>query len=324
MESGPVYNASQGKTPVPLDHHAEAVCQPIAVSSPTSLRTPLLRQRRVMCFENELSDEEDSDNAGNTGLFHGPTESDSVNFSDAQASQISKTDSAVVIATSSLDLDGDSEVIGDLQRCGSNDVTTQLCGSFSMEGIANKSESPGSDSPFMPIRCPFDHKAGVANSMGSGFSNLTIKSVNYTSQDDGQLESKRSPKLQHKAVTRVKSMMSTEAPNLPQQQKSKVDEPSLGLAPSQPPSYASQCGRNPRISDGLIPFQHCKKGDASELVGVCTIDTVTLWRNEDESFGLDLEIMSSPLKVVITGLKSGGAADRVCLIGFIFIPVQYL
>ncbi|XP_035801614.2 PDZ domain-containing protein 2 isoform X5 [Amphiprion ocellaris] len=37
---------------------------------------------------------------------------------------------------------------------------------------------------------------------------------------------------------------------------------------------------------------------------------VTLNRREDESFGLDLEIMSSPLKVVIAGLKPGGAAEK--------------
>ncbi|XP_018524797.1 PDZ domain-containing protein 2 isoform X2 [Lates calcarifer] len=315
VESGPVYSASQNKTPVPLSTHVEAGCQPIAVSSPTSVRSPLLRQRRVMCFEDELSDDEDSDNTGNTGHFHRPTKSDSLNFSDAQAAQISKTDSAVVIATSatsSLDVDGDSEDGGDLHLCGSSDVTTPLNGSFSQceEGITTKSESPGSESPFMPIRCPFDYRAGVASSLGSVSGNLTIISENYTNQDDGQVESKRSPKLEHKAVTRVKSMMSIEAPNLPQQLKSKVDEPSPCLALSQPPSQPTQCGRNPRTAGGSVPHQHCKKGDASELEGVCAIDSVTLKRSEDESFGLDLEIMSSPLKVVITGLKPGGAAER--------------
>ncbi|KAM7392176.1 hypothetical protein PAMP_022805 [Pampus punctatissimus] len=309
LESGP---ASQDKTPVPLNHHVEAVCQPVAVCSPSSVRSPLLRQRRVMCFENELSDDEDSDNARNTGLFHRPTKSDSVNFSDTQASQISKTNSVVVIATSSLNINGDSEDCGKLQRCGGNDVTTSLYSSFSEEGegFANTSETSGSESPFMPIRCPFDHKAGVVGGMGLGSSNLTISSENYTNQDDGQLESKRSPKLEHKAVTRVKSMMSIEAPNLPQQQKPKVDELSPSLAPSQPTSHATQCGRNPRTVGGLTSHQPCKKGDASELVGVCTIDTVTLRRSKSESFGLDLEIMSSPLKVVITGLKPGGAAER--------------
>ncbi|XP_039659264.1 PDZ domain-containing protein 2 isoform X2 [Perca fluviatilis] len=304
VASDPVYNTSQDKIPVPLSHHAEAVCQPIAVSSPTSVRSPLLRQRRLMCFEDELSDGENSDNARNTRLFHSPTKSDSVNFSDAQASEMSKSGSAVVSATSSLDINGNRDDGRDLQRCGSDDVTTPLYGSFSQceEG---KSESPGSKSPFMPIR-----NAGGSSSMGSGPSNLTINSENYTNQDDGQLESKRSPKLEHKAVTRVKSMMSIEAPNLPQQQKPKVDEPSPGSGPSQPPSLVTPCGRNPKPAGGLVPHQHCKKGDASELVGVCTIDTVTLKRSEDESFGLDLEIMSSPLKVVVAGLKPGGAAEK--------------
>ncbi|KAM9360139.1 PDZ domain-containing protein 2 [Symphorus nematophorus] len=299
VESVPVYNTPQDKTPVPLNHHTETVCQPIAVSSPSSVRSPLLRQRRMMYFEEELSDDEYSNNAGNTGLFLRPTKSDSIN---------SKSDSGVVIATSSLDVDGDSEDGGDLQRCGSNDVTTPLDSSLSQceEAVISKSESPGSESPFIPIRRPFDHKTGGS----SGSNNLTINTVNYTNQDDGQLESKRSPKLEHKAVTRVKSMMSIEAPNLPQQQKSKTDEPSSGSAPSQPPSPATQCGRNPRTADGSVLHQPCKKGDASEPEGVCSIDTVTLWRREDESFGLDLEIMSSPLKVIIAGLKPGGAAER--------------
>ncbi|XP_034451574.1 PDZ domain-containing protein 2 isoform X3 [Hippoglossus hippoglossus] len=295
VESGPVYNTSRDKTPVPLHHHGEDVCQPIAISSPTSVRSPLLRQRRVMCFEEGFSDEENSDNTGNAEHSHRLTKSDSDKLSDAQASQFSKSDSMGVVATSvtsSLDVGGDSEDGGDLKRCGSNDMTTSLDGSFSQREEV--------------IRSPFDDKAGVASSTGSVSSNLTLSSENHTNQDDGQLESKRSPKLEHKAVTRVKSMMSIEAPNLPQQPKSKVDELSL----SQPLSQPTQCGRSPGVAGGSISHQHCKKGEISELLGVCAIDTVTLRRSEDESFGLDLEIMSSPLRVVITGLKPGGAAER--------------
>ncbi|XP_054466806.1 PDZ domain-containing protein 2 [Anoplopoma fimbria] len=305
VESCSAHNASQEETPVPPNPPVEAVCQPIAVSSPASLRSPLLRQRRLMCFEDELSDEED-DKTRNTGLFRGPTKPDSVNFGDGRASEIPKSESAIVNATSSLDINGNSKD-GDMQSCGSHDVKTPLSGSFSQceEGFTNKSASPTSESPLMPTR-----KAGAAGSLGSRPSNLSINSESYTSQDDGQLESKRSPKLEHKAVMRVKSMMSIEAPNLPQQQKSKADEPSPGSGPSQPPPQATQCGRNPKITGGSVPHPHCKKGDASELVGVCTIDTVTLRRSEDETFGLDLEIMSSPLKVVVIGLKPGGAAER--------------
>lgn len=258
-----------------------------------------------MCFEDELSDDDDDDednnrnNNGNTGRTRRPTKPDSLNLSDAQTPKTDQVSVTATSAASSLDVDGDSDDGGGLQRSGSSDVTGLLqC----EDGVTRKPEPDGSESPFMPIRCPLDYKAGVVSCAGSVPSSLTITSMNCKSPDDAQLDSKRSPKLEHKAVTRVKSMMSIEAPNL-QQQRSRVDEP----APSQP----TQCGRPPRAAADSAP--HCKRGDTSELVGVCAIDTVTLRRSEDESFGLDLEIMSSPLRVVITGLKAGGAAERVRL-----------
>ncbi|KAM7018183.1 PDZ domain-containing protein 2 [Tautogolabrus adspersus] len=298
VEGDSVYNVSRDKKAAPSHNHphAEAVCPPISVSSPTSVRSPLLRQRRVICFEEQLSDEEDSDTAG---LSDKTTKPDSVKLIDARESYKSKTDLAIVSATSSLNVDGDSEDGRDYQ--GVSNVTSPLHGSFSQCEEA----LPGSESPFMPIRCPAEHRAG---SVGSA--NLTINTESVINKDDGQVDSKRSPKLEHKAVMRVKSMMSIEAPNLAQQPKSRADEPSPGSTPSQPPPQASHVGRNTRTTAGLIPHHQYKKGETSELAGVCTIDTVTLWRREDESYGLDLEIMSSPLKVVITGLKPGGAADR--------------
>lgn len=267
-----------------------------------------------MCFEDVLSDEEDSITTRSTALLHRTTRS--VPFREAEASDISKCDSAVLIAASSLDINGNSEDDGGLQRCGSLEVTTPLCGSFSQceEALTNKSESPGPESPLVLI-C----KAGGSICT---LSHLSINSENCTNPDDAQPESKRSPKLEHKAVTRVKSMMSIEAPSPPQQQRSRADEPPPGIAPAQSPSSAPLEVRNPKTAGGLVPHQHCKKGDAGELVGVCTIDTVSLRRSEDESFGLDLEIMSSPLKVLIAGLKPGGAAERVRLSGFFFIQVQ--
>lgn len=320
-----MHHTSQDKSPGPPTRHVEAACQSSVGTSPTSVRSPLLRQRRVMCFDEELSDDNE-DNAGSTAAFHRPKDSRKVKSSDTQAFQFPENESAVVIATSSLEVDGDSEDGGDLQRCGSNDAPTPLQGS-SMEceeGSTKKTEGPGSESPFIPIRCPFDHKAGVAASVCPGSSNLTISNDNHTNQDDGQLDSKRSPKLEHKAVMRVKSMMSTEAPNLLQPPKAKADEPSPSLASFQPPTpQASQCGRNPRTPTGFVTQPHCRKGDASELAGVCTIDTVTLRRREEESFGLDLEITASPLKVVITRLKPGGAAERVCLVCFIIPTLSH-
>ncbi|XP_034548556.1 PDZ domain-containing protein 2 isoform X2 [Notolabrus celidotus] len=292
-EGDPVHKDKN--TALSQDHqHAETACPPISVSSPTSVRSPLLRQRRVMCLEDPLSDEDDSDNAG---LSHRLTNTDSVELSDATEAHVSKTTSAIMSAMSSLNVDGDSED-GDLQRCGSNDSTALFHSSFSQ----SEEGPPGSESPFKAICYPSELRAGLTGSVAPG--TLTLNTETHMNKDDGQLESKRSPKLEHKAVTRVKSMMSIEAPNLTQQQKTRVDDPSLPS--SQTPT---QGGRNTRSAPGP-GLPHCKKGEASELAGVCTIDTVTLWRTEDESYGLDLEIMSSPLKVLITGLKPGGAADR--------------
>lgn len=311
MKNGPVHSTSQEKSPAHLTQHAEVVCQPIVASSPTTARSPLLPERLMMCFEEELRN---YDNSENTGLFHRPTKkTDSVNC---------KSDTVLLTAASSLDVDGDSEDSEDLQKFERFDERNHLTSSLPQykECVAAKSELSGCESPFMTLHCSSDHKAKVA----SGSSNLTSDSLECINPGDEQFESKQSPKLQHKAVTRVKSMMSTEAANMSQQQKSSVDEPSTVLATTQPSSHAQQCETDPRITERcLASHQPCKKGEASEVFNVPTINTVTLWRHEDESFGLNVEIMSSPLKVIITGLKPGGAAERVRLIGFIFIAVQY-
>ncbi|XP_041854664.1 PDZ domain-containing protein 2 isoform X2 [Melanotaenia boesemani] len=57
------------------------------------------------------------------------------------------------------------------------------------------------------------------------------------------------------------------------------------------------------------------EGDPGTAAGVCEEGdvrdhhTVTLRRSLEESFGLDLEILSSPLRVLVAGLKPGGAAE---------------
>jgi len=172
MERNPVYNSSQDKTSVLPNQHVEPFCPIITASSPASVRSPLLRQRQVICLEDELNDNEDS--------------------------EVSE----------------------------------------------------------------------------------------------------------------------------PEPLKSKVDE----LAPSllQILSNSTLCGENPSIAAELNPQQLYGKGDACDLVGVCTIDTVTLRRSEEESFGLDLEIMSSPLKVIVAGLKPGSAAEWVCLFCMVLWQQKFL
>ncbi|KAL6465627.1 hypothetical protein MHYP_G00257600 [Metynnis hypsauchen] len=96
-------------------------------------------------------------------------------------------------------------------------------------------------------------------------------------------------------------MMSIECPNMPQ--KTKGEETTTATAS---PAQAAQCSTR----TASRPQHQCRRGEHSELAGICTIETVVLKRSETESFGLDLEIKSSPLKVLITGLRPGGAAER--------------
>lgn len=251
-------------------------------SSPSSVRSPLLRQRRVICYEDEPSDDEtglEEDNGPFSRLLHGVSE-----FNRHHQEE----DSGIVVATSSLEVDDESQDSSERQI--GSEPATPLYGS-SLESEDGSGGQPGAESPFMPIRC-MEHNTGPA-----GGTNLGVKKEPHR---EGQ-EFKRSPKLEHKAVTRVKSMMSIECPNPPQRVKGE-DPPSVSTAPAQ----GTQNSTRPPCR-----LLHCKKGESSDLSGVCTIETIVLQRGEMESFGLDLEIKSAPLRVLITGLRPGGVAERV-------------
>ncbi|XP_017162058.1 PDZ domain-containing protein 2 isoform X3 [Poecilia reticulata] len=57
---------SHDKTSVPFHQHTEPLCHALAASSTTSMRSPLLHQRKVIYAEDEFSDDEASDKAENT------------------------------------------------------------------------------------------------------------------------------------------------------------------------------------------------------------------------------------------------------------------
>lgn len=255
-------------------------------SSPSSVRSPLLRQRRVICYEDEPSDEEldQDEEAGPFRRLHHGIPDGTRNY------QQQEDDSGIVMATSSVEVDDESQDSSEGHR--HSEPPTPLYGS-SLESEEGGSAPPGAESPFMPIRC-FEHSAG------GGGTNLGVKKEAYREMQ----ESKRSPKLEHKAVTRVKSMMSIECPNLPPKPKSEENTAATAGVVQAAQSGTRTPGR---------PQHHCKRGDPSELAGICTIETVVLKRSQTESFGLDLEIKSSPLKVLITGLRPGGAAERVSI-----------
>uniref|UniRef100_A0A8B9JU12 PDZ domain-containing protein n=1 Tax=Astyanax mexicanus TaxID=7994 RepID=A0A8B9JU12_ASTMX len=272
-ESNPAYADGCKSSSAVSRTTADPTRQASVGSSPSSVRSPLLRQRRVICYEDEPSDEElgpDEDSRSFRRLHC------SIPHDSSQNNQ-QEDDLGIVMATSSVEVDGESQDSSEGHR--HSEPATPTYGS-SLESEEGGGLPPGAESPFMPIRC-FEHSAG-----GSG-ANLGVKKEPHREVQ----ESKRSPKLEHKAVTRVKSMMSIECPNPPQ--KPKGEETTSG---------ARTPGR---------PQHHCRRGEASELAGICTIETVVLKRSETESFGLDLEIKSSPLKVLITGLRPGGAAERV-------------
>uniref|UniRef100_A0A673W7T2 PDZ domain-containing protein 2-like n=1 Tax=Salmo trutta TaxID=8032 RepID=A0A673W7T2_SALTR len=257
-----------------------------------SVRSPLLRQRQVICYDDEVSDDEDAV----TLPF--------CQVAGRVATMGVVTDSGIMISTQSVELDEESEGPPILLHSISLD---------SEEGVGFVPSS-GAESPFMPIRRSDHHQtpgAGGGSFLTTGTSNLGVRM-----DPQGPLEPKHSPKLEHKAVTRVKSMLSIEAPPIQptnqQNQRPKGEEspmsPSFQPLIPEPGGVASSrsLGR-----PGSNPNSLCKKGEAcGELAGVCTIDRVVLRRSEEESFGLDLEIRSCPLKVVITGLRHGGAAER--------------
>ncbi|NXW61117.1 PDZD2 protein, partial [Eurystomus gularis] len=234
--------------------HVESVRPGILSDSPKSSRSPFHRQRRVVFYDGDISDDEEG--------------------SHLQRSQRAKSqeDAGVVITTSSIEIDEESQDSESPRYSGTE--TSSL-------GFSNFTESADSmleqiDSPFFPI-IAFDYSSVPEVRLGS----LSLKELR-----EAQLESKRSPKLEHRAVTRVKSMMSTECRSL---QRQRMEEHG---------SYNKPVART---------LPHSKKCEALDGQGQGEI--VTLVRNEHESFGLDLEIQAMPLKVVVTGLRPGGAAE---------------
>ncbi|XP_019373549.1 PREDICTED: PDZ domain-containing protein 2 isoform X3 [Gavialis gangeticus] len=260
MKAGSLASPSNGKPPCLLNRHMECVRQGSLSSSPKYVRSPFLRQRRVVFYDGDVSDEDED-----------------AHFQRGQGNKgqkITEKDCDIVIATSSVEIDDESQD-GELPRHIGSEASTPLYGN-SLESEDSTLEQI--DSPFFPIKA-FDYSSMPEFRPG----NLCVKELR-----EAQLESKRSPKLEHKAVTRVKSMMSTECRSLPRQ---KIEEHSLCDKPvARVPPHSKKTGP-----------------DSSEQSNV---EIVTLVRNEDESFGLDLEIQATPLRIMITGLRPGGAAEK--------------
>ncbi|KAG2466553.1 PDZD2 protein, partial [Polypterus senegalus] len=286
MDASHISPGSNGNAKGPARRHVDIVQQKSVTNSPNSVRSPLLRQRHVICYEDDMSDDEDDDMAhaekhGSLLRFRRPLKGGIKGFNNTVKS-MPEDASGIIIATSSVEVDDESQDSSEMHRSFSGEVPTSLCGSSieSADGKIADQPSQGSESPFMPIRS-FEYE-------GSN-NNLGIKKEN---QWEGQLESKRSPKLEHKAVTRVKSMMSIECPNVSHRMKNE--------------------DHNCQTANKVMPrpLPHSKKLEGDDFIGAYYFETVQLVRKESESFGLDLEIKPVPLKMMITGLRPGGAAER--------------
>ncbi|NXF73092.1 PDZD2 protein, partial [Sclerurus mexicanus] len=236
--------------------HMESVRPGILSDSPKSTRSPFHRQRRVVFYDGDASDDDES--------------------SHLHRSQRAKSqeDAGIVITTSSVEIDDESQ---------DSESSRYSVMETSSPVFSNSVESADStleqiESSFFPI-IAFDYSSVPEVCLGS----LSLRELR-----EAQLESKRSPKLEHRAVTRVKSMMSTECRSL---QRHRTEEHG---------SYNKPVAR-------MLP--HSKKSEAPDGAGQGQVEVVTLIRNEHESFGLDLEIQAMPLKVVVTGMRPGGAAE---------------
>ncbi|XP_043831336.1 PDZ domain-containing protein 2 isoform X2 [Dromiciops gliroides] len=252
----------------PFHKHLEAPRQASLPGSPQPARSPLLRQRRIGCFDAEdASDEEDFVRNG-----------DSVPFPRSLSGSIpsqAEEENRVITPNSSVEANINSQEVDPL----GNPATEACLETSPLDSPAPEEEKEAAekiiDSSFLPEKLS-DYASASEGSPG----NLGLKE---------QAESKKSPKLEHKAITRVKSLMSIECSGSPKQKNEETGPGHKPVARITPQSKRTV------TQDNSVPN---------------SFETVHLIRLEDESFGLDLEIQATPLKVMIRGLRPGAAAER--------------
>uniref|UniRef100_A0A670IXM9 PDZ domain containing 2 n=1 Tax=Podarcis muralis TaxID=64176 RepID=A0A670IXM9_PODMU len=251
-ESGICDSPSSGNnSPGPFNKQRENTTRHVSFSdSPKGPRTSFQRQRRLAFYDGDASDEDEFSKQDGARLQRGPR---------PKGQRKAEGNCELAIAT--------SPVKGGATNP-ERDPGTNLHNDSAVAGFRDLSDNAAeqaADSPFLPVKS-FDYASLPELHPG----HLSLKEFR-----EAQLESKRSPKLEHKAVTRVKSLMSIEYHGIPRQKNE---------------DHSASSRSHP--------------------------EAVTLTRNENESFGLDLEIHAIPLRVVITGLRPGGAAERVLALNF--------
>ncbi|XP_071990372.1 PDZ domain-containing protein 2 isoform X3 [Engystomops pustulosus] len=244
-------------------HKAVASRQSSIDGSPQSIRSPLQRQRRVVCCDEDEGSEEDD--------FR---KKEDLRYCETKKKNADE-DSGIVMTTPSLDVDEEVHREGS-PRSIIGEAGSSVCGS-SVESEDGSMEH-STDGPFFAVKSfEYSDKTDVRPS--------TLGTIDPL---EGQAENKRSPKLEHKAVTRVKSMMSNETPNS-SKQKSEDNK------------------QSPKSSKMVSSM---KKTEGGEVPGRCNTETVELLCSEYESVGLDLEIKESPVRIIIAGLRLQGETEK--------------
>uniref|UniRef100_A0A8D2L4F6 PDZ domain containing 2 n=1 Tax=Varanus komodoensis TaxID=61221 RepID=A0A8D2L4F6_VARKO len=269
--------ASRNTSPSPFSKPREAATRHVSFSdSPKGSRTAFQRQRRIAFYDGDASDEDDF------------SKQDGIRFQRGLRSKSPrKTEVSCDVTLAAAPVES-----GDMDQ--EKDFATNTPSNQTPSGIRGPAESAteqATDSPLLPVKL-CDHP---------NMPELYPGHLNLKDFREAQLELKRSPKLEHKAVTRVKSLMSIEYHGVPRQ---KSEEHGACSRPS---------GRGP---------PHVRKSDVQESpLRQGHTEAITLTRNDNESFGLDLEIHAVPLRIMITGLRPGGAAERVpALMFFLCLP----
>nr|XP_023689560.1 PDZ domain-containing protein 2 isoform X1 [Paramormyrops kingsleyae] len=150
-------------------------------------------------------------------------------------------------------------------------------GTKDVDSSVKQGASPGFESLIMSIESPF-------LSTFASDPEEAEKSHNLPGPSDSQIESGHTPKMEDRGT---KDTLSDMCPcPLPTNQSEGED-----LSPS-------------------LPGPYCTKAEVRELTGICTVERMVLRRMETDSFGLDLEVTSSPLKVLIKGVQPGGVAEK--------------
>ncbi|XP_044132332.1 PDZ domain-containing protein 2 isoform X1 [Bufo gargarizans] len=230
--------------------------------SPQSIRSPLQRQRRIVCYDDDEGSEDDDFGKKDR------------HFCDTKKKNADE-DSGIVMTTSSLDVDEEIQ---------SDDLPRSVIGEAGLSTCCSSVESEdctlehGADGPFLAIKS-FEY---------TGKTDVRPSTLGIKDPLEGQSENKRSPKLEHKAVTRIKSMMSTKSPNTSKHRN----------------EDNKQC---PKSTKTIPPV---KKTEGAEVLGRCNTETVELLCSEYESVGLDLEIKESPVRIIIAGLRLHGETDK--------------